>query len=319
MSKKNNKNAPAPMPEAENIDIVKLYEDFQNGEIDMITVLGPTASGKTKFAVALAKKFKDLGTEAEIISADSRQVYKGMDIGTGKDLEEYGDVKYHLIDIVEAGTKYNLFEYQQAFEKAYKQICEEKKIPILCGGTGLYIKAATCGYSLPEVPPDPELRASLEQEDIEDLKEKLAELRPIDENVMQSKKRVIRALEVAFYENETGKRVNRTAFLPKKTFFIGTLVSREERNRRIDARLENRLNHGMVEEVQGLLDSGISPEDLMYYGLEYKFLTQYILRVISKNDMIELLKTAIHRFGKRQMTWFRGMEKDGFKIHWINI
>lgn len=315
MGKKNKKDAPAPMPPAENINIKLLFEKFQNKEIDLICVLGPTATGKTAYAVKLAKQLRKMGAMAEIISADSRQVYKGMDIGTGKDLEEYEDIPKHLIDIIPAGEKYNLFEYQNDFERVYKQIIEKGNIPILCGGSGLYIKAATCGYKLAEVPPSPELRAELELEDKESLIRKLAELKPIrNENALQSKKRVIRALEVALYEKE--HPVERTEFLPKKTYYIGTLANREERNKKIDVRLQKRLEEGMVEEVKGLLDDGIAPEDLMYYGLEYKFITQYILGVLDFDNMKFMLSNAIHRFAKRQMTWFRGMEKEGYKIHW---
>ena len=241
-----------------------------------------------------------------------------MDIGTGKDLEEYGDVPYHLIDIVPAGTRFDLYQWQQAFEEAYRDIRSRGRIPVLCGGTGLYIQAATSGYSLPQVPPDEGLRAELEQFDIEELREKLAELGPLpDEGVMQSKRRVIRALEVALYKRD--HPVKDSSFMPKKPYCIGTLVSREERNARIDARLDARLQGGLIEEVKGLLDSGIRPEDLMYYGLEYKFVTQHVLGILSYDEMRLLLGNAIHQFAKRQMTWFRGMEKDGFKIHWTNV
>ena len=241
-----------------------------------------------------------------------------MTIGTGKDLEEYGDVPYHLIDIVPAGTRFDLYQWQEAFEKAYKDIRDRGRIPILCGGTGLYIEAATCGYSMPQVPPDEDLRAELEQYAIEELIARLATLGPLPgEGVLQSKRRVIRALEVALYkkDNPVGER----SYLPKKPYYIGTLVSREERNARIDSRLDARLQNGLVEEVKNLLDSGIRAEDLMYYGLEYKFVTQYVLGILSYEEMRQLLSNAIHQFAKRQMTWFRGMEKDGVKIHWTNV
>lgn len=241
-----------------------------------------------------------------------------MDIGTGKDLEEYGDVPYHLIDIVPAGTRFDLYQWQEAFEKAYKDIRERGRIPILCGGTGLYIEAATCGYTLPQVPPNEELRAELEQYDIEELIARLAELGQLPgEGVLQSKRRVIRALEVALYKQDNP--VAETSYLPKKPYYIGTLVSREERNARIDARLDARLQNGLIDEVKSLLDSGIRPEDLMYYGLEYKFVTQHVLGILSYEEMRLLLSNAIHQFAKRQMTWFRGMEKDGIKIHWTNV
>ena len=310
---------PAPLPDPETIDVASVFNEYVSGAIDLVVVLGPTASGKTRYAVELARKFSALTTAGvDIISADSRQVYKGMDIGTGKDLEEYGDVPYHLIDIVPAGTRFDLYQWQQAFEEAYRDIRSRGSIPILCGGTGLYIQAATSGYSLPQVPPDEGLRAELEQFDIEELREKLAELGPLpDEGVMQSKRRVIRALEVALYKRD--HPVKDSSFMPKKPYCIGTLVSREERNARIDARLDARLQGGLIEEVKGLLDSGIRPEDLMYYGLEYKFVTQHVLGILSYDEMRLLLGNAIHQFAKRQMTWFRGMEKDGFKIHWTNV
>lgn len=310
---------PAPLPDPETIDVASVFNEYVSGAIDLVVVLGPTASGKTRYAVELARKFSALTTAGvEIISADSRQVYRGMDIGTGKDLEEYGDVPYHLIDIVPAGTRFDLYQWQQAFEEAYRDIRSRGSIPILCGGTGLYIQAATSGYSLPQVPPDEGLRAELEQFDIEELREKLAELGPLpDEGVMQSKRRVIRALEVALYKRD--HPVKDSSFMPKKPYCIGTLVSREERNARIDARLDARLQGGLIEEVKGLLDSGIRPEDLMYYGLEYKFVTQHVLGILSYDEMRLLLGNAIHQFAKRQMTWFRGMEKDGFKIHWTNV
>lgn len=306
---------PAPLPEAEEIDVKSVFNEYVSGSIDLIVVLGPTASGKTRYAVNLAHK---LGSSCEILSADSRQVYRDMTIGTGKDLDEYGDVPYHLIDIVPAGTRFDLYQWLQAFEEAYQDIRSRGRIPILCGGTGLYIQAAINGYSLPQVPPDEELREELEQYGIEELIEKLAEYGPLpDEGVLQSKRRVIRALEVAVYQSK--QPVDKIEVKPKRAFCIGTLVGREERNARIDARLDARLQGGLIEEVRNLLDSGIRPEDLMYYGLEYKFVTQHVLGILSYDEMRLLLGNAIHQFAKRQMTWFRGMEKDGIKIHWTNV
>lgn len=308
---------PAPLPEPEEINIQDVYNEYIAGAIDLLVVLGPTASGKTRYAVNLARRLSDLGTAAEILSADSRQVYKSMDIGTGKDLNEYGDVPYHLIDIAPAGMRFDLYQWQEAFEEAYKEVRSRGRIPILCGGTGLYVQAATCGYALPQVPPDETLREELELLDKETLIGRLAAYGPLpDEGVLQSKRRVIRAIEVAQYEKE--HPIQRTAYLPKKPYFIGTLVSREERNARIDRRLDERLQGGMIEEVRSLLDSGIPSEDLVYYGLEYKFVTQYILGILSYEEMRMLLSNAIHQFAKRQMTWFRGMERDGLHIHWTD-
>ena len=331
----------AELPPAEEINVAEILDWYLSGEIDLICVLGPTASGKTKYAVRLAREINSLlsarrpqkmSTGAEIISADSRQVYRGMDIGTGKDLNEYEEIPYHLMDIVDAGAKYNIFEYQRDFEKAYKDIVERGGIPILCGGSGLYIEAATCGYSLPEVPADPALREELEKKSTEELIRQLESLKPLHNSTdYDTRKRLIRALEIAIYEAE--HPVNRTAFLPKNTYYIGTLVSRDERNARIDRRLDARLEEGMVEEIRGLLEGThpaltpdanghrhpIAAEDLIYYGLEYKFVTLYITGDLSLEQMRTQLATAIHQFAKRQMTWFRGMERKGIRIHWTEV
>lgn len=335
MPKKEFKPIPpmANLPKAEEIDIPQILEDYLSGKTDLICIIGPTASGKTRYAVQVAKEIDRLLAEshghpsgasgtwpriAEIISGDSRQVYRAMDIGTGKDLCEYENVPYHLIDIVDAGTKYNIFEYQRDFEKAYKDIRDRGNIPILCGGSGLYIEAATCGYSLPEVPANPELRAELEKEDTETLIRHLASLKPLHNTTdYDTRKRLIRSLEIAIYEAE--HPVTRSSYLPKSTYFIGTLVSRDERNARIDRRLDARLDEGMTQEIQALIDSGISPEDLIYYGLEYKFVTLYLTGKLSFGQMREQLATAIHQFAKRQMTWFRGMERKGIRIHWTHV
>jgi len=283
-----------------------------NDDCDLICILGPTASGKTRYAVQMAREL-----DGEILSGDSRQVYRGMDIGTGKDLADYGEIPYHLIDIVDAGTKYNIYEYQHDFEKAYQDILKRGKTPILCGGSGLYLEAATCGYYLPDVPANDALRSQLEQLPMEELITRFESMRtPHNVTEYDSKKRLIRALEIAIWEDT--HPVNRTAFLPKKTKYIGINVSREVRNARIDARLEARLKEGMVDEVRRLLESGIPAEDLIYYGLEYKFLTLYLTGVLTYDEMVEKLRIAIHQFAKRQMTWFRGMERRGIEIEWVN-
>ena len=274
----------AKLPDPETVDPAALLRAYAAGDIDLICVLGPTASGKTRYAVSLANALADAGkgdfsvakkmadapeksatfqTSAEILSADSRQVYRGMDIGTGKDLKEYGDVPYHLIDIAPAGAKFNIYEYQAAFAKAWADIRRRGAIPILCGGSGLWIESVTRAYKF-----------------------------------------------------EKGNGVEASA-LPQKVYYIGTLVSREERVARIDRRLEERLQEGLVEEIRGLLDRGIPADDLIYYGLEYKFVTQYVLGQLSYDDMVIALGNAIHQFAKRQMTWFRGMERDGVVIHWV--
>ena len=324
----------AELPQPETIDPAAILNAYNNGEIDLVCILGPTASGKTRYAVAFAREINRLSGKAvaEIISADSRQVYRGMDIGTGKDMEEYGEIPVHLVDIADPGSKYNIYEYQRDFEKAYRDIRERGGVPVLCGGSGLYIEAATCGYSLPDVPADPKLRAELEQQDTEDLIKLLASLKPLHNSTdYDTRKRLIRALEIAIYAKE--HPVERTDFLPKKTYYIGTLVSRDVRNARIDARLKARLEEGMVQEIRSLMDGthpalpkyengkarAVPAEDLIYYGLEYKFVTLHIQGVLSLEEMTKLLSIAIHQFAKRQMTWFRGMERKGIRIHWVTV
>ena len=285
----------------------------------MITILGPTASGKTPLATALAC---EIG--GEIISADSRQVYRRMDIGTGKDLEDYivNSIPYHLIDIAEPGTKYNLFQYQQDFFDAYNNIIGRGVTPILCGGTGLYIEAVLKGYQLSPVPQNPELRQRLEGKSLEELTQMLVELKAKNGSNMHNKtdvdscQRAIRAIEIEEYNlhTPTPKRD-----LPSiDSLIIGVNIDREARREKITRRLKSRLENGMVEEVRGLLDEGIAPEDLIYYGLEYKFITEYIIGRLTYAEMFERLEIAIHQFAKRQMTWFRGMERRGFTIHWID-
>lgn len=281
----------AELPKAESLDYGEIIARYIRGEIDLICVLGPTASGKTKYAVKLAQEIcacRDLGLfegcpfpmtdtpsiqGAEIISADSRQVYRGMDIGTGKDLAEYGEIPYHLIDIAEAGSQYNVYEFQKDFVKAYTDIRSRHCIPILCGGTGLYLNSVISGYDFRTTKPLSELR--------------------------------------------TDQALNNS--LPAKPFVIGTLVSREVRNERIDRRLDARLQEGMVEEIKGLLDAGVPAGTLISYGLEYKFVTLYLLEQLSYEQMRQQLAIAIHQFAKRQMTWFRGMERSGVRIHWVEV
>lgn len=287
----------------------------------MITILGPTASGKTDIAAHLAY---ELG--AEIISADSRQVYRGMDIGTGKDLEDYivngTPVPYHLIDICDAGAKYNLFQYQEDFLRAYDDITSRGVQPILCGGTGLYIESVLKGYHLSPVPQNPELRASLEGKSLEELTVMLKELKAKAGSNMHNKtdvdscQRAIRAIEIESYNLENPIPVR--DFPAIDSIIIGVNIDRDERRRKITNRLRKRLDDGMVDEIKQLLASGIPAEDLIYYGLEYKFITEYVIGKTSYDDMFRGLEIAIHQFAKRQMTWFRGMERRGFKIHWID-
>lgn len=283
---------------------------------DALCILGPTASGKTHTAVIIAQKIC-----GEILSADSRQVYRGMDIGTGKDLNEYGNIPVHLIDIKNAGEKYNIFEYQKDFSKAYQMIKGKGKFPIICGGSGLYIEAATKAYELKEVEPNYALREELEKLTMEELIEKLKKLKlakgsqPHNNSDFDSKKRIIRAIEIELSNNNN--LPDKTLSLPQKTYFIGIDVDRDLRNSRIDARLDARLKEGLIEEVKTLISKGIAPDDLIYYGLEYKYITLYIIGQLSYDQMYSQLKTAIHQFAKRQMTWFRGMERKGCKIEWI--
>ena len=287
----------------------------------MITILGPTASGKTPVAAHLAASIG-----GEIISADSRQVYRRMDIGTGKDLADYTvssiKVPYHLIDIREPGTKYNLFEYQQDFFDAYQDIQSRGAVPILCGGTGLYIEAVLKGYHLSPVPQNQELRDSLEGKSLAELTQMLTELKARTGSNMHNKtdvdscQRAIRAIEIETYniENPTPRR----ELPPVDSVIIGINIDRELRREKITRRLKARLEEGMIDEVKALLDEGIPAEDLIYYGLEYKFVTEYITGKTSYDEMYSRLEIAIHQFAKRQMTWFRGMERRGFEINWID-
>ncbi|MEI6556465.1 MAG: tRNA (adenosine(37)-N6)-dimethylallyltransferase MiaA [Paludibacter sp.] len=284
--------------------------------VDLITILGPTASGKTTLACAIAHK---LGTE--IISADSRQVYRGMDIGTGKDLADYSvdgqPVPYHLIDSCDAGEKYNVFEFQHDFHKAFSEIQDKGKLPILCGGTGMYIESVLRGYKLPKVPENTALRQQLEGKTIEELSDILSQhISQHNKSDLDSAKRTIRAIEIAEYSLHNEPEFNE--FQPLNSLIIGLDIDREIRRERITKRLKERLNQGMIQEVKLLLDKAIPAEDLIYYGLEYKFVTQYLIGELTYNEMFTQLETAIHQFAKRQMTWFRGMERRGFTIHWIS-
>lgn len=283
---------------------------------DLITILGPTASGKTPLAAALADR---LGTE--IISGDSRQVYRRMDLGTGKDLVDYvvdgRPVPYHLIDIVEPGYKYNVFEYQRDFLKAYEEITDKGKLPILCGGTGMYIESVLKGYRLLPVPENPELRASLEGKSLEELTDILKRYKKLHNSTdVDTAKRAIRAIEIEEYYKQQPPEYRE--FPSLKSLIIGVDIDRELRREKITRRLQQRLDEGMVEEVRGLLAEGIPAENLIYYGLEYKFLTQYAIGELTYEEMFQQLETAIHQFAKRQMTWFRGMERRGFTIHWLD-
>jgi tRNA dimethylallyltransferase len=285
-------------------------------EYDLITILGPTASGKTPLAAALADRL-----HTEIISGDSRQVYRRMDLGTGKDLVDYvvdgRPVPYHLIDIVEPGYKYNVFEYQRDFLKAYEEITSRGKLPILCGGTGMYIESVLKGYRLLPVPENPELRASLEGKSLEELTRILEGYKKLHNSTdVDTAKRAIRAIEIEEYYKQQPPEYRE--FPSLKSLIVGVDIDRELRREKITRRLKQRLDEGMVEEVRGLLEEGIPAENLIYYGLEYKFLTQYAIGELTFDEMFHQLETAIHQFAKRQMTWFRGMERRGFKIHWLD-
>lgn len=287
----------------------------------LLTILGPTASGKTDLAAHVAYE-----VGGEIISADSRQVYRGMDIGTGKDLDDYvvngKKISYHLIDICEAGTKYNLFQYQEDFLKAYQDIQCRGAQPILCGGTGLYIESVLKGYHLSPVPQNQKLRKALERKSLEELTAMLAELKAKTGSNMHnttdvdSCQRAIRAIEIETHnlEHPTDNR----DFPTIDSVIVGVDIDRDARRRKITDRLKRRLAGGMVEEIRGILDNGVKPDDLIYYGLEYKYVTEYVIGKLSREEMFRQLEIAIHQFAKRQMTWFRGMERRGATIHWID-
>lgn len=283
---------------------------------DLVTILGPTASGKTPLAAALAYQLN-----AEIISGDSRQVYRRMDLGTGKDLADYvvngKRIPYHLIDIVEPGYKYNVFEFQRDFLQAYDEIRQRGVLPILCGGTGMYIESVLKGYKLLPVPENPELRASLADKSLDELTTILAEYKKLHNSTdVDTVKRAIRAIEIEEYYRQ--QPVSAREFPAINSLVIGVDIDRDLRRTKITRRLKQRLDEGMVDEVRTLLDAGIPTEDLIYYGLEYKYLTLYAVGQLTYDEMFHQLEIAIHQFAKRQMTWFRGMERRGFNIHWID-
>lgn len=282
----------------------------------LIAIVGPTASGKTNRAVCLCRSIN-----GEIISGDSRQVYKGMDIGTGKDLDEYDGIPYHLIDICEAGDKYNLHRYITDFHRVLKNIGKRGKNGVLCGGTGMYIESVLSGIVLPEVPENKKLRENLDERSLEELTEILKGYKNLHNTTdIDTTKRAIRAIEIEEYYRqhpEMALKANRQKAIPLQCLIIGMDIPRDDRRKRISQRLFDRLRQGMVEEVEGLMKGGLTPEQLIYYGLEYKFVTLYLIGRISYDEMVRQLEIAIHQFAKRQMTWFRGMEKRGFKIHWL--
>lgn len=282
----------------------------------LIAIVGPTASGKTARAVSLCNHY-----DGEIISADSRQVYRHMNLGTGKDLEEYGSVPYHLIDICDPGEKYNLYRYNRDFHKVFNDIITRSKLPVLCGGSGMYLENVLSGIKLPEVPPNIELRNQLELRSLVELTEILKGYKTLHNTTdIDSKKRAIRAIEIEeFYKANPllSNLVEKVKAVPIPAVIIGIDIQRKDRRERISVRLKKRLDSGMVDEVKNLLDLGVSADNLIYYGLEYKYLTLYIIGKLSYEEMVKQLEIAIHQFAKRQMTWFRGMERRGFVINWI--
>lgn len=283
---------------------------------ESITIIGVTASGKTALAVGVAAAL-----DGEIISADSRQIYRRMDIGTGKDLSEYTsagkNIPYHLIDICEPGYKYNLYEYRRDFENAYTDIIGRGKTPVICGGSGLYVETVLKGYAMPNVPENKELRSALSDKTLPELEKILSQYKTLHNTTdTDTCKRAIRAIEIAeYYKNCPAEQLEDK---PLNTLLVGIKIDRERRRNNITTRLHVRLKEGLVDEVKKLLDEGIPPENLIYYGLEYKYITEYIIGKTSYDETVRLLEIAIHQFAKRQMTWFRGMERRGFAIHWID-
>lgn len=287
-----------------------------NSKYDMLTILGPTAGGKTSVATRMA-----FILNGEIISADSRQVYRGMDLGTGKDLDDYVvdgvSIPYHLIDIVNAGYKYNVYEYQHDFLDVYEDVVKRKKFPVFCGGSGMYLEAVLKGYKLINVPNNEDLRKDLENKLQEELIHKLESFKRLhNRSDIDTRKRLIRAIEIeTYYQNHPEIDYN---FPTINSLIVGIKYDRNSRRKRITQRLKQRLDEGMLDEVKRILDSGVSPDDLIYYGLEYKYLTKHLIGEITYDEMFKQLEVAIHQFAKRQMTWFRGMERKGFKIYWLD-
>lgn len=285
-------------------------------KIDLIAIIGPTASGKTPFAAALAHRL-----HSEVISADSRQVYRGMDLGTGKDLADYvvqgESVPYHLIDIADPGYKYNVFEFQRDFLTAYQSMRKRGLLPILCGGTGMYVESVLRGYRLLPVPENPTLRQQLASHSLEELTQILSRYKTLHNTTdVDTAKRAIRAIEIEEYYAHTP--IEERSFPQLNSLVIGLDIDRELRRAKITRRLKQRLDEGMLDEIRQLLSRGLTPDDLLYYGLEYKYLTLHVIGQLSYDEMFQQLETAIHQFAKRQMTWFRGMERRGIHIHWID-
>jgi tRNA dimethylallyltransferase len=280
---------------------------------NLLTILGPTASGKTRLAVSLARKLN-----GEIISADSRQVFRGMDVGTGKDLHEYGEVPHHLIDILDSGEEFSVFAFQRHFSQSFTQISERDRLPILCGGTGLYLDAVLRGYRMAEVPEDASLRSELEKRSIDELTTMLQELKPNQHNTsdLLERSRTIRAIEIARSEKKTASRQDQLPDICPLT--IGIRWDRNRLRERITERLRLRLENGMIEEVQRLREEGITWEQLDYYGLEYRFIGAFLQEKLNRNDMFQKLNSAIHNLAKRQENWFRKLERNGIMIHWVD-
>ncbi|MDE6317471.1 MAG: tRNA (adenosine(37)-N6)-dimethylallyltransferase MiaA [Muribaculaceae bacterium] len=291
-----------------------MSEHLKSTDSPIIAIVGPTASGKTHRAVSLAEAI-----DGEIISGDSRQVYRGMTIGTGKDLDEYGAIPYHLIDIADAGEKYNLHRFLKDADTALTDIRSRGRIPIVCGGTGLYIESLLNGLKLPDVPENKEWRAGLTGKSLEELTKILASMKQLH-NVtdIDTEKRAIRAIEIQSYYAEHPEAAVTTVPSPLDAIVIGVDIDREKRRQRITGRLRQRLDEGMIDEIRGLIDKGVSSDDLIYYGLEYKYITEHVTGRLTYDEMFSQLEIAIHQFAKRQMTWFRGMERRGYNIHWLS-